>query len=143
MVAAVVAASSLVALAPAGAAADLKVSAFNFGYNGVPDVTKAALTEMKFINTGTVEHELVMFQLTKACQQMTREQAIAAADTEDFSCIKQFVGAAFAPPGGNDRSTYDLRDSGRYVFFCFFTNGAGVPHYKLDPGMVGFIKAKN
>ncbi|MGI9034160.1 MAG: hypothetical protein ACR2HY_10910 [Acidimicrobiales bacterium] len=154
VVAAATAVASMVGmLAPTAASAatrtySLSVVARDFQFLGVPSRLPAGTANVRFRNISRSEfHEFIAVNLGPACAGFTRDQAIAeitkAGQAEDPIAAAQedcpgltFAGAAFAPPGGSDRETYDFQP-GRVLYFCSIPDENGTPHFDL--GMIGFI----
>ncbi|MGH8895626.1 MAG: hypothetical protein ACRDZ4_01065 [Egibacteraceae bacterium] len=149
---------SLILLAPASAALALSrplfVDTFPFGFRGVPKSVKAGEVKVLLFNrpTNAEEHEIAFFKLAPENEGATIADAIAAADAAGGSDDDPTFGGfttgfngevAEVPPGRVGKATVDLTKSGRYVYYCFVRSPANgdQPHYKLQPGMLGFIKA--
>lgn len=113
--------------------------AYNFGFAGVPDELSPDTYDFRFVNVGDQNHEMIFFKMAEDREDDSRRKVIRALDNEDFSLIDgRPVGFAFAKPRRQTPAEVNLQEEGRYMYVCFFTDN-GVPHYKLDPGMLGFI----
>lgn len=128
------------------------VVGFDFGYKGVPERLPTGTYDFNFANTSRTEfHEIVLFRLGRGDRNATVEEVVEAADTEDESFFRDFRGFSVAEPRSVQEPRHseefgslgqaDLSDPGRYLYICFITTD-GVPHYKLDPGMLGFINVR-
>ncbi len=129
---------------------------FDFGYSKVPSRLSPGTYDFDFENRSADEpHEIVFFKLQPGEEDSTKEEVVAAADAFDETFFADFRGVSFAEPlseqgteeiqDGEETFTVgraDLSDPGRYVYICFIPNAEGIPHYKLDDGMLGFINVK-
>ncbi len=126
---------------------------FDYGYSKVPSRLSPGTYDFDFENRSA--HEIVFFKLQPGEEDSTKEDVVAAADAGDEAFFEGFRGVSFAEPlseqgteeiqDGEETFTVgraDLSEPGRYVYICFIPNAEGVPHYKLDDGMLGFINVK-
>lgn len=124
----------------------LKVTAFDYGYWGLPRTVKAGTYGLNFKNVGREPHELVTVGLLD--KDISEAKILAALDAgSDGSGIvdfSKFAGFAFAEPRGPAQTSGDFTfaPGTKYLYLCFIPNANGVPHYKLKPGMLGFITAR-
>lgn len=120
-----------------------RIGAFDFGYAAIPaEIDSNHRFDFRFANAGGQPHEIVVLKLAPEHEDATIEEAIAAADSGDETFTTGFAGFAFAVPGQVVKAALRPDQPGRYVYYCFLTDAAsGLPHYALEPGMVGFIDA--
>ncbi len=124
----------------------LKVTAFDYGYGGLPRTVKAGTYGLNFKNVGREDHELIAVGLLD--KDITEAQVLkaldAGSDGSDLVDFDKFAGFAYAEPRGPAEISGDFtfERGTKYVYVCFIPNANGTPHYKLTPGMLGFITAR-
>lgn len=121
------------------------VVAYNFGFAGVPDDVDTGKYDFTFVNASHDQaHEIIFFKMAEDREEDSRRQVIKALDKNDFSLVDgRPAGFAIAEPTEISASRVNFKEEGRYLYVCFFTDPAtGLPHYKLDPGMLGFVDAE-
>jgi hypothetical protein len=106
------------------------VTGIDYAFQGVPETIAAGTTAFAFTNASDgEEHEMII--LTKAEGEALSFQEILALPEEEAMMKAQFVGATFAPPGGEGSTLADL-EPGSYVMACFIPVGGGEdgpPHF--------------
>ena len=119
----------------------LPVTAFDYGYEGIPATLPAGVTKIKMTNSAPKEgHMMVIAKLTAAGETMELDKILALPDKKAAKYI-DYENAAFmqAEPGASGYAPINLTP-GKYAYMCFFPEGGkknGKPHYKL--GMEGTV----
>jgi hypothetical protein len=105
------------------------VTGIDYAFQGVPDSIAAGTTAFAFTNSSDgEEHEMII--LRKADGEALSFEEILALPEEEAMEKAQFVGATFAPPGGEGSTLADL-EAGSYAMVCFIPVGGedGPPHF--------------
>jgi plastocyanin len=107
----------------------------------VPTEIQGGTTEITLDNTGKEPHEL---GFVKVSAGTTAQQFADDVLTPQGASIPDYVvgapgGLGAVTPGASGTSTISL-DEGTYVYFCTFSNSAGVAHYTA--GMLGEVTVK-
>lgn len=104
----------------ASGAADITVTAVDFGFEGVPDQV-ASGTTMALTNTGQEVHEMVVVRKLPTTTQ-TFEELLALPGDQAMALV-QDVGFAFAEPGATAAETVTVGEPGDYLMVCFIPAG--------------------
>lgn len=117
----------------------LEVTAVDYEYDGIPDTLSTGYHVIEFSNDGQEQHEVFAFEINDGVTE-SLDEIFAGPEEEIFGKITP-VNAAFAPPGGSDTGSWNLRTPGNYAVICFIpvgsvgeTEGDGPPHF--TEGMV-------
>ena len=119
----------------------LQVSAYDYGYEGIPATLPAGVTKIKMTNTAPKEgHMMAMVKLTAAGEATELDKILALSEKKQGKYF-DFSSAAFmeAQPGGAGYAPINLTP-GKYAYMCFFPEGGkknGKPHFLL--GMEGMV----
>lgn len=82
----------------------------------VPTSIKAGQVNFKFVNSGSVEHELLVFQADKDIAAYPVDDA--GAIKEEDPGIKKISDGENIPVGASQQRTVDLSKPGKYLFTC-------------------------
>lgn len=108
--------------------AQVEVAAVEYDFEDAPDRVDAGTVAFKMSNEGQEEHEMVLF--ARAEGETRSFQELVELPEEETEGAVRFVGAAFAPPGGDGVVIADL-EPGDYAMACFIPVGGsedGPPH---------------
>lgn len=106
------------------------VSGIDYAFEGVPASIEAGTTAFAFTNESDAEeHEMIL--LRKGDGVTMSFQEILELPEEEAMTNAEFVGATFAPPGGEGSTLAEL-EAGDYAMACFIPVGGaedGPPHF--------------
>jgi hypothetical protein len=106
------------------------VSAIDYAFEGVPATIEAGTVSFPFTNESEAEeHELVLMRKADGVTSSFTE--LLELPEEEAMTQVEFLGAAFAPPGGEGAALADL-EPGEYAMICFIPVGGaedGPPHF--------------
>jgi hypothetical protein len=106
------------------------VAGVDYGYEGVPSTIPAGTVAFRFANeSDTEEHEMAILKKADGVQLSWEE--LVELPEEEAMTKAEFLGAAFAPPGG-DSGTFAELSPGEYAMICFIPVGGsedGPPHF--------------
>lgn len=106
------------------------VSGIDYAFEGVPATIEAGTVAFAFTNESDAEeHELIL--LRKGDGVTMSFQEILELPEEEAMTNAEFVGATFAPPGGEGSTLAEL-EAGDYAMVCFIPVGGaedGPPHF--------------
>lgn len=119
----------------------LPVSAFDYGFQGVPATLPAGDAVIQFTNTAPKEpHEMALFKLTEAGAALDPQKLLSMPEKKVGKYVDFSTGVfAFAPPGAVGYGVGSLTP-GEYVYACFIPVGGkakGKPHFM--EGMFGTL----
>ena len=106
--------------ASAPAAADVTVTAVDFGYEGVPAEVPSGTT-LGLTNTGQEVHEMVVVRKLPTTTQSFEE--LLAMPQDQALGLVQDVGFAFAEPGKTSTDVVTTGEPGAYLMVCFIPAG--------------------
>jgi len=96
------------------------VTAVDYDFEGVPDtIASGDVTGFLMSNEGAEVHEMVIFNLGDDERPIDELLALPA---EELGGVINFVGGAFAGPGGEDGTFLEL-EPGRHAMVCFIPVG--------------------
>jgi uncharacterized cupredoxin-like copper-binding protein len=107
----------------------LAVTAVDYAFQGVPASIPAGTYAMELTNSGSEEHEMILFRKKPGVTQSIEEIVNLPEDQSDS--LVEFGGAAFAPPGESGSTLAEL-EPGEYGMACFIPVGGaedGPPHF--------------
>lgn len=106
------------------------VSGIDYAFEGVPATIDAGTVAFAFTNESEAEeHEMIL--LRKGDGVTMSFQEILELPEEEAMTNAEFVGATFAPPGGEGSTLAEL-EAGDYAMVCFIPVGGGEdgpPHF--------------
>lgn len=109
---------------------EVAVTGVDYAFEGVPATISSGSKTFVFTNDSEAEqHEMIIIRRNDGVD-LTFEE-IANLPEEETEDMVQFIGAAFAPPGG-ESSTLGMLSPGDYAMFCFIPVGGGEdgpPHF--------------
>jgi hypothetical protein len=113
----------------------VEVDMVDYGYEGIPETIDAGTYAFALTNSSDAEpHELAMVRKNDGVTQPIEE--ILELPEEEAMSMVEFIGAGFAPPGGEGSALVELTP-GDYAVLCFIPVGGGEegpPHF--TQGMV-------
>jgi hypothetical protein len=101
---------------------DLRVTATDHAFSGVPATAAAGPTLIRLTNNGAEYHEIVLFRVADG-DMRSAEALVALPDEARAAALQQAGGSTLAAPGGQGVNSIDL-EPGRYVAACFIKVGA-------------------
>lgn len=125
---------------PAPGATDVTVTAADFSFEGVEDISTPGNYALTFTNEGEELHELVILKIQDGETRSVDE--LLALPEEESDALVSDVGFVFACPGDSTGPVgVSIDEPGRYVAFCFIPVGTmadtdfstmseeGAPHF--------------
>lgn len=107
----------------------IEVEAADYSFDGIPAEVPAGRTSIELKNTGTEEHELVLFRIADDAEGDAME-LLSLPEEEQMEALT-FTGVTFGGPDSTSYAALDL-EAGRYLAVCFIPVGGeeeGAPHF--------------
>jgi hypothetical protein len=117
------------------------IEARDYAFNA-PAILPPGLTAFRFVNHGTVPHEVQLFRFAPGVSAQTARAYLAAGDAPDSAADPSgSVLIAFAGVTAREEILVDLERGEQYALICGFRDAPGKPKH-ATLGMVALLKVR-